>query len=77
MRFTIITNERDKDTVWVDPAEVVSVWQYKDRQGYGGYFDASEITLRNGKNFKVYGHVEKTVLEAKWSANAGTKAGGN
>lgn len=64
MEFDVVTEGREKETVWIALPEIVSIRQYQDRRAYGGYFDATELTLKNGKSFRVHGHVQKRIAEA-------------
>lgn len=64
LKFQLATEGREIETVMVALSEIASVRQFEDRKAYGGYFAASEITLKTGKAFRVYGHVEQDVRKA-------------
>lgn len=64
LKFQLVTDGRESETVLIALSEIASVRQYEDRKAYGGYFSASEIVLKNGKSFRVYGHVESDVRNA-------------
>lgn len=73
MKFQLVTN--DRETVMLALSEIVSIRQFEDRKSREGNFAAdvelSEIVMKNGTKFRVYGHVEQEVRNAYDSVGAG------
>ena len=54
-------NVTESEQITIDTSEVSSLREYRDRRAYSGFNDVTEISMKNGDKFVVYGHIVKSL----------------
>ncbi len=65
VKFRVWESVTEGEHVFVNPAEVAAVREYRDRRAYGGFNDVSKIVLNSGESFVVCGHAARELGEVR------------